>query len=118
MSTKRIRYAELTEETFALIAGRFRILAEPMRLRLLHTLGRDEMTVGQLVKTTGGGQANISKHLALMLDAGMVRRRKEGLNVYYRVSDETIFEICDLVCARIGEQLANQRSAIRKYPAR
>ena len=118
MTSKRIRHLELTEEAFALIAARFRVLAEPMRLRLLHALGRDEVTVGQLVQATGGGQANVSKHLAILLDAGIVRRRKEGLSVYYRVLDATIFEICEIVCDSIGERLATQRTAIKNYPAR
>jgi ArsR family transcriptional regulator len=114
---RKIQHGRLTEEALGLIAARFRVLAEPMRLKLLHTLGRDEMNVGELVEKTGGGQANVSKHLSLLTDAGIVRRRKQGLSVYYRVADDTIFELCELVCASVDQQLASRRSAIKKYPA-
>lgn len=109
---------QLTQEAFELIAARFRILAEPMRLRILHTLGESEMSVTELVEATGAGQANISKHLGLLLDAGLVARRKEGLNVYYRVADPSIFELCETVCSSLDERLAAQQSAVRGFPRR
>ena len=92
----------LTEEAFELIAGRFRVLAEPMRLRLLHALSDSEMSVSELVEATGAGQANVSKHLGIMLDAGLVARRKEGLNVFYRVADPSVFDMCEAVCSSLG----------------
>lgn len=109
------RFIELSEEAFALIAARFRALAEPMRLRILHALGTDELSVGDLVEATGGGQANVSKHLAILLDAHLVTRRKEGLNVFYRVADETVFDLCDAVCRSLGERLAAQHNAVRRF---
>ena len=93
-----------------MIANRFRILSDPMRLKILHTLGEAEMNVSDLVEATGAGQANVSKHLGVMLDAAIVSRRKEGLNSFYKVSDETIFELCDVVCARLKEQLESRRA--------
>jgi DNA-binding transcriptional ArsR family regulator len=105
----------LTQEAFELIAGRFRVLAEPMRLRLLHALGDIEMSVSQLVEATGAGQANVSKHLGIMLDAGLVGRRKEGLNVFYRVADPSVFEMCEAVCSSLGQRLAAHRAAIRGF---
>jgi len=89
-----------------LIAARFRMLAEPMRLRLLNELRPGERTVTQLIVATGAGQANISKHLGLLADAGMVGRRKDGLNVFYFIADESLFELCDLVCSRLQAELA------------
>jgi DNA-binding transcriptional ArsR family regulator len=88
-----------------LIAARFRMLAEPMRLRLLNELREGEKTVTALVKATGAGQANVSKHLSLLTDASMVGRRKEGLNVYYFIADQSLFELCDLVCGRLQIEL-------------
>ena len=93
-----------------MIANRFRILSDPMRLKILHTLGEAEMNVSDLVEATGAGQANVSKHLGVMLDAAIVSRRKEGLNSFYKVSDETIFELCDVVCARLKAQLESRRA--------
>jgi DNA-binding transcriptional ArsR family regulator len=109
--------AVLTEEAFELIAGRFRVLAEPMRLRLLHALGNAEMSVSELVEATGAGQANVSKHLGILLDSGLVARRKKGLNVFYRVADPSIFEMCETVCSSLGERLTAHREAIRAFSA-
>lgn len=89
-----------------LVAARFRMLAEPMRLRLLNELRGGEQTVTALVEATGAGQANVSKHLGLLADAGMVGRRKDGLSVHYHITDESLFELCDLVCGRLQKELA------------
>ena len=91
-----------------LVAARFRMLAEPMRLRLLNELRGGEKTVTELVEATGAGQANVSKHLALLAQAGMVSRRKDGLNVNYFITDQSLFELCDLVCGRIQQELAEK----------
>jgi DNA-binding transcriptional ArsR family regulator len=113
-----MKKTELTPEALELIAARFRVLAEPMRLRILHALGDREVTVGELVEELEAGQANVSKHLGLLLDASIVRRRKEGLNAFYSVADATIFELCDLVCSSLGERLAAQRGAVVGYTKR
>jgi len=105
----------MTEEALAIIAGRFRALAEPMRLKILHSLGAREMNVGELVEATDAGQANISKHLAILLDSHLVTRRKEGLNVFYRVADETVFDLCETVCRSVGEKLAVQHNAVKRF---
>ncbi len=105
----------LTEEAFELIAARFRVLAEPMRLRLLHALGDIEMSVSELVEATGAGQANVSKHLGIMLDAGLVGRRKEGLNVFYRVADPSIFDMCEAVCSSLSQRLADHHDAMQSF---
>ncbi len=91
-----------------LMAARFKMLAEPMRLRLLNELRGGEKTVSELVGATEAGQANVSKHLGLLADAGMVSRRKDGPNAYYFISDESLFEICDLVCGRLQKELAEK----------
>jgi DNA-binding transcriptional ArsR family regulator len=103
---------ELSDSALELIAGRFRLLAEPMRLKILHTLGEDEMSVSELVAATGANQANISKHLGILLDAGIVARRKEGLRANYRVKDESIFVLCDAVCSRLQTQLEMHKHAL------
>lgn len=107
------RQKVLTEEAFELIAGRFRVLAEPMRLRLLHALGDAEMSVSELVEATNAGQANVSKHLGILLDSGLAARRKAGLNVFYRVADPSVFDMCEAVCSSLGERLTAHRAAIR-----
>jgi ArsR family transcriptional regulator len=88
------------------VAERFKALSEPMRLRLIYALMDGEKTVSQLVRETEGLQANVSKHLAVLLDTGVLGRRKEGTSSYYRITDESVFELCDLVCGSIEDRLA------------
>jgi len=85
-------------------AHRFKILSEPVRLELLnllHTHG--EMNVQELVEASGQHQANVSKHLRLLADEGMVARRKEGLYAYYRITDPSLSGLCLLVCSQLSE---------------
>lgn len=86
------------------VARRFRLLGEPVRLRLLNVLAEaDEMTVGDLVDATGQRQANVSKHLGLMADEGLLARRREGVYVYYSISDPTLSALCLLVSTQLKE---------------
>jgi ArsR family transcriptional regulator len=104
---------ELTDEALEMIAVRFRLLADPTRLKILYTLGEAELNVGELVEAVGGSQANISKHLGILLEAGIVARRKEGLNAFYQVADETIFELCETVCSRLETQFSTRKNALQ-----
>jgi ArsR family transcriptional regulator len=94
----------VSEEMLQFIASRFKVLAEPMRLRILHAIRPGELTVTRIIETTGASQANVSKHLAVLTRGGMVGRRKEGLNVYYSIADPVIFELCDLICNKLRGQ--------------
>jgi DNA-binding transcriptional ArsR family regulator len=105
---------EFSTELLELIADRFKALAEPLRLQLLNALRGGERSVNDLVALTGAGQANISRHLALLHRHGMVERRKEGLHVYYRVADPNIFELCELMCGSAEEDLQQH---LRKFRA-
>ena len=108
----------LTPEARELIAARFRVLSEPLRLGILHAISDGEMTVTELVEALDAGQPNVSKHLGILLDAGVVTRRKEGLNAYYSIADDSIFQLCELVCSRLDERLAAQRKAVVGYSKR
>lgn len=99
---------ELSDAALAMIAERFKLLAEPMRLKILHSLWDEELTVGEIVAATGAMQANVSKHLSILQLAGLVRRRKDGLNVYYAIADETVFALCEVVCNSLHDRLAAQ----------
>ena len=96
-----------------LIAARFRALGEPMRLRLLNALMSGEKNVGELVEATGANQANVSKHLSQLASAGMVSRRREGANVIYFIADETIFELCRLMCAKLQKEFGESAARFR-----
>ena len=99
----------LTPELLAVIAERFKALAEPARLGILNALRRRERTVSELVEETGLGQANVSKHLQFLYTQGFVARRKEGLYVYYSLADKNVFQICEMMCDRLTEQAASRR---------
>ena len=104
---------QLTDEALEMIASRFKLLADPTRLKILKTLENNEMTVSQLVEATNCGQANVSKHLGALLNAGVVARRKEGLNAFYSIADETIFDLCETVCNRLEAQLTSRKNALQ-----
>lgn len=91
----------MTAEQLTLVAERFKVLAEPVRLQLLQALMTGERSVGELAERTGLSQANVSKHLQLLLVHQLVARRKDGLFAYYRLADDTVFKLCELVCSRL-----------------
>lgn len=88
-----------------LIAARFRVLAEPMRIRLLDALRQEPATVQQLQVATGASQQNVSKHLGLLFGSGMVSRSKEGNFSLYSIADEGVFELCEQVCGGLRRRL-------------
>jgi ArsR family transcriptional regulator len=94
----------LSDDALVLVARRFAVLAEPMRLRLLQALIGGEKSVGALAEEAAGTQANISRHLQTLAEAGLVCRRKAGLQVFYAIADPSIFELCELVCGSINQQ--------------
>ena len=112
------RKESLSEDVLEMVAQRFKTLSEPMRLKLVYALMEGEKTVSELVQETGGLQANVSKHLGVLLDAGVVGRRKQGLNAYYRIADETVYELCDLVCGSIHDRLAAELDSFYSVPPR
>jgi DNA-binding transcriptional ArsR family regulator len=107
-----MHHGEYSAELLDRIAARFKVLAEPLRLRLLQALDEGELTVTQLVEETGAGQANVSRHLALLHRHGLVARRREGLNVHYRVADPAIFQLCELVCGSLESGLQTELRAL------
>jgi DNA-binding transcriptional ArsR family regulator len=102
----------MTPATIALVAERFKALAEPARLEILNCLRAGEMTVSDLVEATGLGQANVSKHLQVLYSAEFVERRKEGLFTYYSLADKDVFKLCDLMCGHIERGVASRRKAL------
>jgi ArsR family transcriptional regulator len=102
------KHRPLTEDALLLVAQRFAVLAEPMRLRLIQALLDGESNVTDLVEATGGTQANISRHLQTLIAAHILTRRKEGLQVFYRIADPTIPKLCELVCGSLGKTLTRQ----------
>jgi len=102
------RKLPIPDAALELVARRFAVLAEPMRLRLIQALFNGEMNVNALVEETGGTQANVSRHLQTLTQAHVLSRRKDGLQVFYAIADPTIFKLCELVCGSLEKQLTKQ----------
>jgi DNA-binding transcriptional ArsR family regulator len=103
----------LSHEAFEAISQRFRVLSDPMRLKILYNLKSGEMSVTQIVETTGGSQSNVSKHLSMMLTHGIVHRRRDGTSAFYAIADPSVFELCDNVCGGIESNLETRRKAFQ-----
>jgi DNA-binding transcriptional ArsR family regulator len=104
-----MKKSKLTADMLELVAERFKVLAEPVRLELLNHLRGGEMTVSELVEESGLAQANVSKHLRLLHSVGFVKRRKDGLFVHYSLADRDVFRLCDIMCDRLDAELRVKR---------
>lgn len=103
------------QEVVQQVSEYFSILSEPMRLRILNLLREEEKCVQELVEATDTSQANVSKHLKVMLQAGILSRRTEGTSAYYKVEDQLIFELCNLVCDRLATRIEEQARHFRHF---
>lgn len=101
-----------TDELLARIAERLKALGDPTRLKILHVLETDELSVSDILAQVGGSQANVSKHLAILRRLGIVSPRREGLHVFYRVTDSTAFAICRTACTALERQAALERRVL------
>ncbi len=95
---------QVPEQAIDRVASYFQALAEPTRLRILNLLRQHEYNVGELAEACGYTAANMSRHLALLMQQGFVKREGRGTTVYYQIADPTIYALCDLVCDRIQQQ--------------
>ncbi len=95
-----------------LIARRFRVIGEPMRIKLLDSLRAREASVSELREATGASQQNVSKHLGVLLEAGIVGRRKVGNQIFYSIADEGIFRLCEEVCGGLQRQVAELNAIV------
>jgi DNA-binding transcriptional ArsR family regulator len=111
----------MSEKMLDLVARRFRTLGEAYRLRILQELEQGEKSVGELVAALEGNQPNVSKHLQILCDAGLIGRRREGTSIFYAISDPMVFKLCALVCSseakksrREFEELAGQQGRSKR----
>ena len=111
----------LPPEALQEVAAYFQTLSEPTRLQILNYLREGERNVGELAQLCGYTAANVSRHLAMLTKHGMVARESRGTSVYYRIADDQIYALCDLVCGNIArrfEQTARDRKAFVRTAAR
>jgi len=107
---------EIPDEVLDLMASRFRMLADPTRLAILRLLIKEgEKSVSEVVIATSRNQANISKHLKQLAEAGLVARRKEGLQVFYRLNDPLVERLCELVCDSIYKEMQHEVEQRRQW---
>ena len=98
----------MSEEALSLIASWFRTLAEPSRLKILRALEEGEKNITELVAATGLTQANVSRHVQSLVEAGMVGRRREGLTAICFIADPSISDLCANVCNNLMKRLSDQ----------
>lgn len=102
----------LPDSLVGVIAERFRVLGEPMRIRIIDRLRDGEATVGELADALGASQQNISKHVGILVRAGLVAREKDGNSVRCRIADDTVLELCEQVCGGLQRQLAELQTLL------
>jgi DNA-binding transcriptional ArsR family regulator len=100
---------DLPPQALAQVAAYFQVLSEPTRLQILNLLREKAHNVGELAQLCGYTSANISRHLTLLTQHGLVSRESRGNSAYYRIADPAVYQLCDLVCGNIARQI--ERSA-------
>jgi DNA-binding transcriptional ArsR family regulator len=108
---------QLSPEALALMADFFKVLSEVSRLQIVCALKLGDKNVTEIIEITGLGQANVSKHLKMLAQAGVVSRRQEGVCVYYQIANPFLFELCDLVCNALSIQIEQQSQQFKQLGA-
>ncbi|MDJ0660672.1 MAG: metalloregulator ArsR/SmtB family transcription factor [Crocosphaera sp.] len=104
--------SNLPPAVLGMIADFFKVLSEMSRLQIICALKNGEKNVSQIIEITGLGQANVSKHLKVLTQAGIVTRNQEGVNVFYAIANPLVFPLCDIVCNSIATQLQQQNQQL------
>jgi DNA-binding transcriptional ArsR family regulator len=99
---------KLPDTLFEPVAERLRLIADATRLRILNALRADELSVVKIVEQVGATQPNVSRNLALLLRAGIVARRQDGREVYYRIVDPFLDDLCDAICGSLRAHVDRQ----------
>ncbi len=105
---------EASPKALSPIADYFKVLSEVSRLQVLCCLKSGAKNVTEIMEMTGLGQANVSKHLKMLAQAGIVNREPRGVSVFYQITDPLIFELCDLVCDRLSSRLEEQSEQLKQ----
>jgi DNA-binding transcriptional ArsR family regulator len=108
----------LTPAALVQVAHRLKAMADPKRLHILQLLAGGELCVGELVARLDCTQANVSKHLGVLRAAGLVRPRREGMNVYYAVVEPVALEVCHLMCGCLEREASRTMAQVRQPAAR
>lgn len=104
----------LEERLYELHASVCKIMASPKRLKLINTLRDKEMTVGELVNLTGMGKVNVSQHLAVLREKGIVTFRRDGMHIYYKLANPKVLQACELMREVLFEQFSEQHRVLER----
>lgn len=115
--TSSCDYLQLSPAALALMADFFKVLSEVSRLQIVCCLKSGAKNVTQIIEATGLGQANVSKHLKVLAQAGIVTRTQQGVSVYYEITNPFLFEVCDLVCESLLAQMQQQNQQLEQLRA-
>ncbi len=111
-------HSNAMQQVFEAVARYFGVLGEPTRLRILHAICQEEKCVNDIIRVTGMAQANVSRHLSLMYQAGMLSRRREGTQVFYRVADRVFVELCRSLTVQVVSRMDEmQRAGVLEFDA-
>jgi len=103
---------ELSVEAIELVAARFKVLAEPFRLRLIQALDHGERSIGDIALELASSQPNVSKHAKILHDAGLIARRQEGTTVFCSIADPSVYELCEVVRSSLRGQIEKQNHSL------
>jgi DNA-binding transcriptional ArsR family regulator len=109
--------SQLSAAALTQVADYFKVLSELSRLQVLCTLRSGTKNVSEIMEATGLGQANVSKHLKMLTQAGMVKRQPQGVTVYYEIADPLIFDLCELVCQGLETRLQERSQQLQQLQA-
>lgn len=109
--------SQISPTVLAHVADYFKVLSEVSRLQILCCLKSEPKNVTEIIEATGLGQANVSKHLKILTQAGIVTRQPQGVSVFYEITDPTIFKLCELVCDQLFVQLEEQSQQLKQLDA-
>ena len=108
------RIFKLSPEALSLMADFFKVLSEVSRLQIVCSLKLGAKNVTEIIEETGLGQANVSKHLKTLTHAKVVSREQRGVCVYYQIANPFLFELCDLVCDALKNQVEHQAQQLQQ----
>jgi DNA-binding transcriptional ArsR family regulator len=110
---KKDKQQIMSPDLVRLVAARFKVLSEPLRIQILRVLESGEASVTSVTRSVNSTQPNISKHLRILQDEGLVSKRQEGNTVYYQIADKSVFKLCKLVCGGLEERFKGQSAIFR-----
>jgi ArsR family transcriptional regulator len=110
--TGKVERKLMSLEALRLVAARFKVLSDPTRLQILQLLQSGEESVSEIAQAVQTTQPNVSKHLRILQDAGLLSRRQDRNTVYYTIADQSVFELCDSVCSSLAERFSDHANTL------